>query len=404
MPIKSRSREVRRLSWPLYAYSLSSEFVLLYPFYAIFFADSGLSVAQITSLFAIWSLASVLLEVPSGVLADIVPRRYLLAAAPLFAGTAFSLWLLFPHYWAFALGFILWGAGGTLSSGALEALVFTELDHRGAAPQYATVMGIARTYEVCAVGLSTIVAIPVMTLGGYVAVGVGSVLACVVCSAIGLLLPELRLPAPRDDHEVRTVMRAGMREVFRSKAVLAAVALAAIIPAIWENLEEYVPLLASEHGVNTEAIPWVVLTVWVGVAGGGLFSGPAARLSSRQFSALLAVAASLMAVGALAGGPAGWIALGVAFGALQAAGVAADARLQHRISGESRATVTSAAGVGAEVMTLVVLLSYLGVFTVSSHSVAFAALAVPYVLVSLALVMGSSARSRLCAQTSGSAP
>ena len=49
-----------------------------YALYAVLFADHGLTVAQISSLFAIWSLTGFLLEVPSGALADIVSRRGLL--------------------------------------------------------------------------------------------------------------------------------------------------------------------------------------------------------------------------------------------------------------------------------------------------------------------------------------
>ncbi|CAM5342293.1 MFS transporter [Streptomyces violaceorubidus] len=44
-------------------------------------------------------------------------------------------------YGAFALGFVLWGAGVALGSGALEALVYDELDRAGAAGLYARVMG-----------------------------------------------------------------------------------------------------------------------------------------------------------------------------------------------------------------------------------------------------------------------
>ena len=40
----------------LYAYNLLDEFVLLYPFYALLFVDTGLSTAEISSILAIWSV------------------------------------------------------------------------------------------------------------------------------------------------------------------------------------------------------------------------------------------------------------------------------------------------------------------------------------------------------------
>ncbi|MER6596177.1 MFS transporter, partial [Micromonospora purpureochromogenes] len=142
---------VRRLAATLYGYAFLQDLVLLYPVYALLFSDTGLSIGQISSLFVVWSATSILLEVPSGAWADAVSRRLLLCLAPLLAGAGYALWVLAPSYPAFALGFVLWGAGGALGSGALEALVFTELDRLGAAGRYARTMGRARTAAVLGV-------------------------------------------------------------------------------------------------------------------------------------------------------------------------------------------------------------------------------------------------------------
>ncbi|AEF40966.1 MFS transporter [Hoyosella subflava] len=388
LPTRVARTPARRVSRPLYAYATLEEFVLLYPFYAVLFADTGLSVAQITSLFVIWSATAIVLEVPSGALADIVSRRLLLACAPIFAATAFALWLIFPSYWSFAFGFVLWGAGGTLSSGALEALVYTELDTRGAAQQYARIMGVARSCGVVAVGVSTVIAVPVMALGGYAAIGAASVLVCLMCAASALLLPETRTAATSDIETEPAYFRTlseGLREIRQSRPVLAAVALAAVVPALWESLEEYVPLLAVEDGVRVELVPWVVLVIWIGVAAGGLCAGAGARLHNRSLAVLVAAGAGLMALGALAGSPFGWIALGAAFGVFQMTSVVADARLQHRITGPSRATVTSVAGLGTGLLTVAAFLAYAGLFSFSGHAWVFVLFALPYLFIAVAM-------------------
>src|SRR5690606_3866281 len=114
-------------------YSFLGDLVLLYPVYAVLFADTGLSTAQISALFVIWSVASLALEIPSGVLADLVPRRSLLVAGPLLAAIGYALWVAIPSFASFAAGFVLWGAHSALQSGALEALVYEELDRHGMA-------------------------------------------------------------------------------------------------------------------------------------------------------------------------------------------------------------------------------------------------------------------------------
>lgn len=100
---------VRRLTATLYGYAFLDDFVLLYPVYALLFSDTGLSIWQISSLFALWSITGILLEVPSGAWADAVSRRLLLWLGPLLTATGFALWVIVPSYWAFALGFVLWG-------------------------------------------------------------------------------------------------------------------------------------------------------------------------------------------------------------------------------------------------------------------------------------------------------
>ena len=175
------------------------DFVLLYPVYALLFSDAGLSLWQISSLFALWSITGVFLEIPSGAWADAVSRRTLLWLAPLLTATGFALWVTIPSYAAFALGFVLWGAGGALSSGAREALVFDELDRLGAADRYARVMGRARAAGLLAVMAAMGLAGPVFALGGYPAVGAASVLVCLLGAATATRFPEHRVSKAAGD-------------------------------------------------------------------------------------------------------------------------------------------------------------------------------------------------------------
>ena len=153
-PARVPATGARRLTTTLYGYAFLDDLVLLYPVYALLFADTGLPLWQISSLFALWSLTAVVLEVPSGAWADTVSRRRLLWIGPLLTAVGFTLWVSVPSYGAFAVGFILWGAGGALGSGALEALVYDELERLGAAERYARVMGRARAVRL----LATVVA------------------------------------------------------------------------------------------------------------------------------------------------------------------------------------------------------------------------------------------------------
>lgn len=60
------------------------------------FTDSGLSAAQISSLFVLWSVTGFLTDVPSGVWADVYSRRRLLTLAPGLTAAGYALWTFFP--------------------------------------------------------------------------------------------------------------------------------------------------------------------------------------------------------------------------------------------------------------------------------------------------------------------
>ncbi|HEU4425864.1 MAG TPA: MFS transporter [Pilimelia sp.] len=386
-----------RLTVAFYAYHFFIDFVLLYPVYALLFSDTGLSVAEISSLFVIWSVTGLVLEVPSGALADRLSRRLLLIIAPLLTGAGYTLWLLAPSYAGFALGFVLWGAAGALQSGAVEALAYEELDHHGAASAYPRLIGRAKAIGVAAVMLATAAAASAYAWGGLAAVGVASVLACLAASAAGVALPEHRGDRDGDDPEpgYLATLRDGVSASWRQPGVRAAVLLVPGVAAVYGSLEEYTPLLARETGVSDGTVPLLVLLIEAAVAAGGLLAAAASRLPVWRFAAVLAGAAVVMAAGAYRESVLGFGGVAVAFCVYQAATVVADVRLQRAITGGHRATITSVAGFATEIAGLAVFGLYAAAATRLSHGAAFAWFAVPYLLTALVWAASRNGSGRL---------
>ncbi|GGJ70576.1 MFS transporter [Streptomyces brasiliensis] len=384
---------VRRLTATLYCYAFLDDLILLYPVYALLFSDTGLPLWQISSLFALWSVTGVLLEVPSGAWADAVSRRLLLWLGPLLSAACFALWVLVPSYGAFAVGFVLWGAGGALVSGALEALAYDELGWLGAADRYAGVMGRVRAAGLVAVVAAMALAGPVFALGGYRAVGAGSVVACLLAAATATWLPEHRAPSARSDGWGAT-LRAGLAEARADRSVRGALLLVPAVGAVWGALDEYTPFLVRDTGVPDETVPYLLLTIWAGATTGGLLAGAGARLGRAGFAVLLTGAALALLTGAALRTPAGLALVALAFGGFQLATVLADARLQARIDDGCRATLTSVAGLGTDVATVAVYGAYAAVTSTTGHSTAFAWAALPYLVTALLVAVGGRTTAR----------
>lgn len=376
----------RRLAGPLLAYAFLDDFVLLYPLYTLLFAATGLSAAEISSLLVVWSVTSVALEVPSGVWADTVSRRALLVAGPLLGAAGFTLWVLVPSYPAFAAGFVLWGAKGALVSGSFEALVYDELELAGAAGAFATLLGRARAAAGLAVVAATVLAAPVMASSGYPGLGAASVAAGLAGALVALALPEHRDPRPEhgagaeevDEPGYLMTLRAGLREARADVRVRRLVVVVAGAAAIWGALEEYTPLVAVAAGVPVADVPWWELVLWGGVAAGAVVAGRVRRIGARGVATALGLAALALAVGAGGGRPAGLALVALAFGVFQAVDVVLGSWLQDALSGAARATVTSVAAVGAELVAVAVYALYGAVAGVLGAGRAVAVLAVLY--------------------------
>ena len=122
-------------SFTLFRMFFSARFY--YPVYALLFLDYGLTLAQFGLLNALWAVTIVLLEVPSGALADTVGRRSLLIAAGVFMVLEMVVLLLAPVgggyllFGLFAINRVLSGAAEAAASGADEALVYDSMKAAG---------------------------------------------------------------------------------------------------------------------------------------------------------------------------------------------------------------------------------------------------------------------------------
>src|SRR3954453_8918511 len=193
-----------------------SELVPYYPLYALLFLDTGLSEAQISFLFAVWSITAFLAEVPTGALADRWSRRGSLALAGCLQAAAFVVWTAAPGFPAFAVGFVVWGVGGALMSGTSEALVYDGLAASGSEGTYVRVHGWMTSAELLVQVPTALLASGLYALGGYRLVGWVSVVARLAAGALALRCPEARRVA--DDDEA--ALRAGMISALRRPGML----------------------------------------------------------------------------------------------------------------------------------------------------------------------------------------
>jgi len=145
--------------------------------FAILFLDLGLTPEQFALANTVWAVTIVMLEVPSGALADLVGRRKLLTTAALLMGVEMLLLLCAP---LMGVGFlitcillnrILSGAAEASASGADEALAYDSLAALGRADQWPVLLEKLGRYQSLAFVFSSIAGALIYDAGALNTIG-----------------------------------------------------------------------------------------------------------------------------------------------------------------------------------------------------------------------------------------
>jgi len=345
----------RALTRRIYAYSFLDEFIPLYAVYILMFQDSGLTLSEIAAMFTVWTITSFFAEIPTGVIADNMPRHLLVAIATGLRGVGFALWSLVPSFAGYTVGFVLWGISTAFTSGAWQALVYTELDALGASERYVKVMGFSAMLGNIAVTSSMIFTPIFMEVGGYQLTGWISALACFLSIPILLTIPHQTTTKKSDDTETPdkyvTGLRDGLTEIQRKGTLVRLLLVVAALTTV-VNFDEYMPLQARAAGVNTDYVSLLMLIPWAAMSLGGALAAKWSSVTPRTIGVLFGVSVVLFAAGSLSEKVIGFVGIGIFYAMYRFAFVLAEARLQDSIEGRSRATIGSVAGFGSQVFTL----------------------------------------------------
>lgn len=121
--MKSTKNNIRSL----YFIKLSKWFTLIMPIIVIFYQDNGLNMSEIMLLKSIYSVAVVILEIPSGYCADVWGRRNSLLLGVGLAFSGFVLYSFSYNFIFFLFAEIILGTGHSLISGADSAMLYDTL-------------------------------------------------------------------------------------------------------------------------------------------------------------------------------------------------------------------------------------------------------------------------------------
>lgn len=140
------------------AYGFLKNLKFFEPFLYLFFLANGLSFTQIGLLIGIREGLTLLLEIPTGVAADISGRRLAMSIAFGSYIIAFLVFYLYSSFWLFAIAMVFFSMGETFRSGTHKAMIMQHLDNENKRHRKVEYYGLTRSASRLGSALSALLA------------------------------------------------------------------------------------------------------------------------------------------------------------------------------------------------------------------------------------------------------
>jgi MFS family permease len=156
-------RNVLKQNVPLlYIFRMLHDVVFFAPIIVVFLNANGLSMTEVMVLQTIFSVGLIVLEVPSGFLADLAGRKVTLVLGSVLLAVGAAIYSISTAFWNFTIAEIIWAVAVSLISGSDTAMLYDTLVVQNRADEYKRIEGNAYSLTLVANVVAT-------TVGGFLA-------------------------------------------------------------------------------------------------------------------------------------------------------------------------------------------------------------------------------------------
>jgi MFS family permease len=341
-----------------------TEFIVIYPFYVIMFGQRGnVSAAGVGALLAIWMVASVLAEVPTGIIADRFSKKWSLVIGQALQLATFTIWLIAPDFLGYLAGFLLWGIGEAFLSGASQAYLYESLDdeHRKI---FGKIYARSSAFTMMAYFAGSLLAF---------AIGPRYDILLLVSMAISLISLVITLGLPTTRRRIQVELRPKILlsafKAIRKHPVLRHILVGAvIIQGLMSMLGEYMPAYYQQVGASLHAVPLLMAAGSAAAAALYWWMHHVETQISRYQPLIAGGFLCLFVASFWSGTAAAIISFFVFTRILRMLSVHNESQIQHHAPNEARATVGSLYAFAGKILSAGIV-SLVGVFAVQNKIV-----------------------------------
>jgi len=352
-----------------YIYKFMSECKPIYAFNVILFINRGLSVTDIAILMALWSVFSIVFEIPFGVLADRWNRRNLIAIGEALHGLCFIIWFFSHSFIMFAVGYALWALASAL--GSEEGLIYDNLKSDGCEENFTKVYAKANFYGnagvVAAIALAGVIV-------HFVSIEIIALISAVICFVnvmLALRIREKNFYSERLDNDsigfFKTFKEAG-KFIKGNRIVLISILFLMLFASLGGYLDEFDALIINDFQLGYIWVSIILVVRFAFVALGSILAPTVQKKISsvKRIFILNVISCTLLMVFAMMWNRYAILFFGVSFMVMTIAKILLVNAVQSKIKDEGRETVMSFIDTGENIVMILLSLAYgllAGMFT-----------------------------------------
>ncbi|WP_309121853.1 MFS transporter [Paenibacillus sp.] len=348
--------------WKLYGARFFQSLIPAYVIERLFWEQRGMTIEHVVYTEILYAVTIVLLEVPTGILADRFGRKKLVVLAAALGCAEFLILLYAQTFWHFAAVVVLAGIASAASSGSENALLYDSLRRHGRERQFEQKLGRLNGIDF---GAAILAALSGGWLAGRFDLELNYWLSLIgAVAGLGFALSLAEPPVSAEEKGEAIPIRRYVAEAwrfFRSRGDVRLVLVAAmVVGASFDYVDEFWQLYLDRFGVPLAWFgPFSAALLALQLPGSLLADSLRRRVPTRGLLAAI-VAVFALGLGFVAAGP-GLAGAAALLAVCFASGVVdplATGYLHHRIDGTMRATIDSFQSLAGNGVAMVVGLGF----------------------------------------------
>lgn len=245
--------------WKLYLFFFFQGLVFAYVIERLFGLERGLTVQDMVYVEVAYAAIVLLLEVPTGALADRWSRKKMIIISAIFSFFEFFILIFAHNIWMFILSACAAAIGGAFASGTINALFYDSLKAIDQEKEYEKVLGRSELFEALAGGIAAVFGAAIASRFSLTLPYIISLVSIIISIVIAFTLHDPPIKTSTEEVKFFEHIKDAWNIIRRNHALLFMIFYGIFVGSAWIYLDEYWQIYAQSVEVPIAAFGVVSL-------------------------------------------------------------------------------------------------------------------------------------------------